>query len=645
MEKMSHSKSESLHFYEYLCQKIGSKKVVSARRLTYICRDLKGQLKDIPQITSGSKGEGVDIKGSDFDIMYIDQNFVVYESEKDDVHDSRTVFVMDYQDTHPCYTHLQLHSKYKVLHYSFKQILQQHRGKILLSSECYKLHKLSLEGDNAKFNRIHGPCLSNITDDYDLACCLKCDQWVSQAQPWIFRQRSMWPSPELISSITSCGVFFVPIGYKGSIHENFQWRMSFSVAEKILIFSFSHTQLLCYALLKVLLKEIVAREEDLEELLCSYFLKTLMFWIAEETETSVWRPDNIIPCFMSCVQRLLYCVEYTTLLHYFIPDNNLFYLRFTNIKNKNKLISILIYSYQTGIHIFSLSETLHDFRKFPCEITRSVCENSSLMKTIIMLQDTYPAEPAIQNINILGMFNTLYHHCKTELSRCILTLLIANAYQRLPLEQQQIVRPNNKQQYKNYKHELSQLLVGVHSDAVSGWLKLASFFYVRKNYLTSLCIINYTLSKCTYESTISKITLKEAIQTQKLKLMILSKTMPSLNVIFAQNSPISPVELKIDVMKHWITFNSIQFAHFLRFLCCYHRGDISSCLNSILQLKGTAFASGPPSYTLFTYAFMSLGISVQMLGNSSLAKFMFSIIAEHDKYNETSAAYRLRQLC
>ncbi|CAG2240051.1 unnamed protein product [Mytilus edulis] len=452
---MSHSKSESLHFYEYLCQKIGSKKVVSARRLTYICRDLKGQLKDIPQITSGSKGEGVDIKGSDFDIMYIDQDFVVYESENDAVHDSRKVFVMDNEDTQPCYTYLQLHSKYKVLHYSFKQILQQHRGKTLLSSERYKLHKLSLQGDNAKINRIHGPCLSDITDDYDLACCLKCDQ------------------------------------------------------------------------------------------------------------------------------------------------------------------------------------------KFPCEITRSVCENSSLMKTIIKLQDTYPTEPAIQNINIVGMFNTLYHHCKTELSSCILTLLIANAYQRLPLEQQQIVRPNNKQQYKNYKLELSQLLVGVHS----GWLKLASFFYVRKNYLTSLCMINYTLSKCTYESTISKITLKEAIQTQKLKLMILSKTMPSLNVIFAQHSPISPVELKIDVMKHWIKFNSIQFAHFLRFLCCYHHGDISSCLNSMLQLKGTAFGSGPPRYTLFTYEFMSLGISAQMLGNSYLAKCVFSIIAEHDKYNETSAAYRLRQLC
>ncbi|CAG2240089.1 unnamed protein product [Mytilus edulis] len=280
--------------------------------------DLKGQLKDIPQITSGSKGEGVDIKGSDFDIMYIDQDFVVYESENDAVHDSRKVFVMDNEDTQPCYTYLQLHSKYKVLHYSFKQILQQHRGKTLLSSERYKLHKLSLQGDNAKINRIHGPCLSDITDDYDLACCLKCDQWV---------------------------------------------------------------------------------------------------------------------------------------------------------------------------------------------------------------------------------------------------------------------------------------------------------------------------------------TLKDAIQTQKLKLMILSKTMPSLNVIFAQHSPISPVELKIDVMKHWIKFNSIQFAHFLSFLCCYHRGDISSCLNSMLQFKGTAFDSGPPRYTLFTYEFMSLGISAQMLGNSYLAKLVFSIIAEHDKYNETSAAYRLRQLC
>jgi hypothetical protein len=36
-----------------------------------------------------------------------------------------------------------------------------------------------------------------------------------------------------------------------------EWRLSFSVQEKWLIISLNHTQLLCYAFLKVLLKEVI----------------------------------------------------------------------------------------------------------------------------------------------------------------------------------------------------------------------------------------------------------------------------------------------------------------------------------------------------------------------------------------------------
>jgi hypothetical protein len=37
------------------------------------------------------------------------------------------------------------------------------------------------------------------------------------------------------------------------------------------------------------------------------------------------------------------------------------------------------------------------------------------------------------------------------------------------------------------------------TDAVSGWLKLASFYYQMKQYNTALYIISYALSKCTPE--------------------------------------------------------------------------------------------------------------------------------------------------
>ncbi|CAC5412933.1 unnamed protein product [Mytilus coruscus] len=98
---MCHSKTESLHFYKYLCLKIEPEDVIRARRLLYLCRDLRTN-KLSPQITSGSKGEGPNLKVSDLDVMYVNPAFVVYKSEKDAVRDDRrAVLVMDTKDTPP----------------------------------------------------------------------------------------------------------------------------------------------------------------------------------------------------------------------------------------------------------------------------------------------------------------------------------------------------------------------------------------------------------------------------------------------------------------------------------------------------------------------------------------------------------------
>ncbi|XP_071177881.1 uncharacterized protein [Mytilus edulis] len=637
---MYHSKTESLYFYKYLCQKIGSEEIVKARRLARISSDFSSSNNLFPIIHSGSRGEGLDLVGSDLDVMTICPKYVVYESDKDVVHDWLPVLVMDTEDTPPCFTQLQLYTNVNNLSNFFKQQLQQHRGKHLLSSELYKsqlLKEMQVFWPEFKL-KMHGPCLSDINDIMDFAECLKCVKWVSQAQPWISRPRLMWPSPELISKITLCGTLFVPIGNKGSVNENLQWRISFSVAEKILIYSFSHTQLLCYALLKILLKEIVNEKEELKGLLCSYFLKTLMFWISEENETSVWRPDNIIPCFMACLKRLLYCIEYSTLLHYFIPDNNLFYLRFNN-KIRNTLIDFLKQSYQKGIRFFSSSQTLHDYRRIPSETARSVCEKT--MHTVIgsMTDDVY----IFFNTNIFGLF-TLLNHCKSELSRCIFKQSLTRSYQQMPCALPHLNNPNNKQQYKLYKHDLSQLLVGVQSDAVSGWLILASFFYDHKNYLTSIDIINYTLSKCAHESCLSKISLK---QTDTLTLISLLPFPYVVFNIFRLNSFI-PTELKSPhFLDSLISISSIPFAHFLRFLCCYHLQDFRTSRYCISKLSETVieYSSREQKSIAIIYNFILLGIAFQMLGETDLARTYFRMAAQYDLTGVTSATFRLRQFC
>ncbi|CAG2198244.1 unnamed protein product [Mytilus edulis] len=163
---MSHSNIESLHFYKYLSQKIGSVEIVRARRLSFIFSDLACSDKETYQITSGSRGEGLDLKDSDFDIMYIKSLFVVYEPGKNDVKDQRLQFVMDIEDTSPCFTHLRLNSMFDTLPYFYQQMMQQHRGKNFISSELYKSQILK---ENSSFlpmlNDIHGPCLTNYSGE------------------------------------------------------------------------------------------------------------------------------------------------------------------------------------------------------------------------------------------------------------------------------------------------------------------------------------------------------------------------------------------------------------------------------------------------------------------------------------------------
>ncbi|CAC5410699.1 unnamed protein product [Mytilus coruscus] len=160
---MSENKTESLQFYKYLCQKIGSKEVVRARRLLFISNDFGS---NHIQISSGSRGEGLDLNGSDFDVMHIDPYYIVYESGKYAVQDQKCVIqlTMDTEESQPCFTYLRLLNDYDNLPQPFKQVFFQHNGNNLLSSELFKLQQLNNKYKCPILTTIHGPCLSNYDD-------------------------------------------------------------------------------------------------------------------------------------------------------------------------------------------------------------------------------------------------------------------------------------------------------------------------------------------------------------------------------------------------------------------------------------------------------------------------------------------------
>lgn len=93
-----------------------------------------------------------------------------------------------------------------------------------------------------RFSTVHGPCLTDEAGLIDFAYCLHCKLWIAPAKQWVTRwTNNSWPRCDVKKTIVKHGVLFVPVGVKGSTQEEFDRRVSFSVGEKLLIYSFSHS--------------------------------------------------------------------------------------------------------------------------------------------------------------------------------------------------------------------------------------------------------------------------------------------------------------------------------------------------------------------------------------------------------------------
>ncbi|CAC5372334.1 unnamed protein product [Mytilus coruscus] len=233
MAAMTIRKSESLKFYKYLCQKIESEKVVRTRRLAFTIRDI-GHRSTL--IASGSKGEGLYLNGSDFDIKLVDPNFKVYQSEKEVQNQCFAIpLIMNTEETQPCFTQLWLFNDNIELN---PNVLEKNYRGCMLSSKLYKLcykNFADAKIPSLFLGKIHGPCISNIHDTLDVAWCLKCDKWIFQAKPWISRPRTTWPSPKIISKVkyTDENIYLGSLKHKHTFNHIHKLVLSLMKKEKL----------------------------------------------------------------------------------------------------------------------------------------------------------------------------------------------------------------------------------------------------------------------------------------------------------------------------------------------------------------------------------------------------------------------------
>ena len=195
----------------------------------------------------------------------------------------------------------------------------------------------------------------------DIVLSIRCPFWPTSAQEWIDRPRHFgWPGPRDLSHIISFGCHLVPVGHPNSTFKTTEWRISFSVAERILVWSFNHVQLQCYAVMKIILKEFIKEKcRPKNFVLCSYFVKTLLFWKFETTDSFFWHKNNLPVCIRYLMNELFECIREGVLRHYFFPKFNLLSVKLTR-EAQVELLNIIDIAIQRDIRIFQECTTLRN---------------------------------------------------------------------------------------------------------------------------------------------------------------------------------------------------------------------------------------------------------------------------------------------
>ncbi|XP_062591068.1 uncharacterized protein LOC134252582 [Saccostrea cucullata] len=372
---MDHVPRLSEVLYVGLCRKIGTPTEVAIRRdlldmEEMIMKPVYNQ-RGISIMESGSYREGFRLRSSDVDKMFClgkyklisdsISNFWIYNNSK------HHVILMEDSDTPPGFVRLRLltpmhaqSTKPSIVNLCYAFI----NGGIYISSSL--MRKVSFDKFTSKErygntnNTIHGPCTNYFfkSIEIDNAPCFATNCCSKFLRSFVERcQRHVWPPIYVLEIILRKGCHCVPIGSTCKLVSNsneLEWRLSFSQAEQQLVCTMNHTQFLCYGLLKIFLKEVINYRQ--KTILCSYFMKTTMFWMMQLGNVS-WHPNNLLNCFWKCYKFLIHVVYRGVFPNFFISNNNMIVNKLEG-ETRESLLQQLYQYYRMGVSCLLLSPTL-----------------------------------------------------------------------------------------------------------------------------------------------------------------------------------------------------------------------------------------------------------------------------------------------
>ncbi|XP_062572679.1 uncharacterized protein LOC134234618 [Saccostrea cucullata] len=664
--------SESV--YVGLCQEVGTSQLVAMRRDVENIKDMvENQVKTRDEesvMVSGSHKEGFRLKTSDVDIMsWPNDHCVIWEFSQSQYYNThrQTLILCDCSDSPPGFTLLYL------LASSTDREIQRSCVRMkninYISSSKYRQIMCS----SSLLSTQHGPCVSGTlgTTEYDQAHCFACDFWPPSASSWIDRCHS-WPPAHIVDNIVKYGCHFVAVGNKLGSYEDHEWRISFSLAEQKLVYAMSHCQFLTYGLLKLFLTEIINNGlSDYDKLLCSYHMKTSVFWVIQQNILCHWCPNNLLGGFWACFKLILKWVYEGVCPNFFIPDNNMFLSKIYGDK-QNQLFDRLYGLYEKGLAFLLLhSSSVRSYiLNLPHNPRLSIYTDEhtliseaefdrNLFKVEIDEQDTVCYQSDIQrcmrylhSIEQMIGFSLFTHYEVMMLQKLTATVLQNSAF----MLQMETYTHKNKLRYRADKISCHMLKLAAKLGYITDMLYVALYHYRTLKFIEVLSIIEMIKVKLAqpYVMYLSKVDTEmyiEAVGGQSWSIKMrnavaryirLDNEIHYINELIPEQQSALQNDMSILFVPPFVLLYMLK-------VLCYRHVDTMRVQTALDDLQ-TLVHYDDGHFIPLDYRDISwqiLGICQQVTGNPQAALYSYQQSLRQEPYHniQTAATKRIQEVC
>ena len=382
-------------------------------------------IQSMQRYYTGSKAEGLDLPGSDDDFMMDFNNVfnikVIQSTNKTFDMSSKTILYLRTENVRPGFALLEIPKVPPLLEMFIERIngVQYLSSNLMVQcffniTQSFKMGNFfKRQGPSVENNMFSSMQIVNQTEGSDFVLSIHCDFWPNGASEWKQRPRKFcWPAPLTLSSILSFGCHLVAIGHPHSETKLIEWRISFSMAERTLVLSFNHVQMQCYAVMKIILKEFIKKKcSPKNQVLCSYFIKTFLFWKFETTDTNFWQEDNFRKYIKFSITEFAQCLHDGELRHYFLPRFNLLSVKLTR-EAQRELLQLYDIVIQHDISIFRECKTFQPvWSKFLSADINHISIRSNALKTYFIQNDklilNYCTKLVLSTSNLKDIVNCL----------------------------------------------------------------------------------------------------------------------------------------------------------------------------------------------------------------------------------------------